>query len=61
MIGGVIKYFRFPFDDVLWKISYQNIAMLLASIPPYDADEPAKKEDKDEVVDGLDALQEFFK
>jgi hypothetical protein len=61
MIGGVIKYFRFSYDYVLWEISYQNLAMLLATIPTYEAQDLEKGKEKVEHVSGLDALQEFFK
>lgn len=60
MIGGVIKYFRFTYDYVLWEISYQNLAMLLATIPSYEATDLEKGKEKVEPVDGLDALAGFF-
>lgn len=41
-IGGMIKYFRFSWNEVLWEISYRNILMLSATIPVYKS----KKEKK---------------
>jgi hypothetical protein len=35
MIGGVVKYFRFSVDYVLWEISHANLIMLMATIPRY--------------------------
>ena len=63
MIGGVIKYFRFSYDQVLWEIPYGNLAMLLATIPGFDQpDGDVKKgHEKEEHVDGFDAIQDFFK
>ena len=55
MIGGVIKYFRLDFETVLWKISYTNLNMLLATIPTYEM-EPEKDGKTEEVED----LKDFF-
>ena len=38
MIAGVVKYFRFPLEDVLYNISYTNIVMLSAAIPDWSQD-----------------------
>lgn len=61
MIGGVIKYFRFSYDYVLWGISYINLRMLLATIPTYESPEDKEKSEKLEEVDGISDLEQFFK
>lgn len=38
MIGGVVKYFRFGYDEALYGISYSNIVLLSAAIPGYGGD-----------------------
>jgi hypothetical protein len=45
LIGGVIKYFRFTWDFVVWEISYVNLNMLLATIPVYKSDKKKKEDD----------------
>ncbi len=45
MIGGLIKYFRFSLDTVLWDLGYANMIMLLATIPVFDPDDPEKTEE----------------
>lgn len=42
VIGGMIKYFRFSWNEIMWEISYRNIMMLSATIPSYKT----KKEKK---------------
>ena len=58
MIGGVIKYFRFSYEFVLWEISYANLSMLLATIPEYDT-EVEKKETGKQLVSIAD-IEELF-
>ncbi len=48
MIGGLIKYFRFSWDDILWKYSWQNLTMLMLSIPKYESND---KKDDHEITD----------
>lgn len=55
MIGGVIKYFRFDYEYVLWGIGYVNLVMLLATIPVYESED--EKEPKKDVVDFGDNIQ----
>jgi hypothetical protein len=59
MIGGVIKYFRFSYEDVLWNMSYANVNMLLASIPSYETG--IDKKDTVEKPGKMDELENFFK
>ena len=50
--GSVIKYFRIPWRECLWGISWQNIQMLVISIP--DTEEDKKRADEvtpDEIDD----------
>ncbi len=46
MIGGLIKYFRFSWDDILWKYSWQNLQMLMLSIPKYEKKDEKDKQEK---------------
>ncbi|MDR2834584.1 MAG: hypothetical protein LBV69_00065 [Bacteroidales bacterium] len=46
MIGGLVKYFRFPIDYILYDLSYENMLMLNLSIPSYDNDDKDKDKDK---------------
>jgi hypothetical protein len=32
-LGGIIKYFRFGWDELLWEISFANLIMLVSSVP----------------------------
>jgi hypothetical protein len=57
LIGGVAKYFRFSVDQILWGISYQNLNMLLATIPSYEEEE--KKENVKE-MESVDELASFL-
>ena len=53
-----MKYFRMSYEDVLWKISFSNVNMLLATIPGLD-DGPDPEEPKH--VDSLADLEKYFK
>lgn len=46
IIGGLIKYFRFSLDEILYEISWQNLMMFLATIPDYST----KEEDEIEPI-----------
>jgi hypothetical protein len=58
LIGGVIKYFRFSWEYVLWEISFPNLNMLLATIPVY---EPVKAEKKEAKGGEETSLTDIFK
>ena len=36
VIGGLIKYFRLSWDEILWERSWANITMLMLSIPKHE-------------------------
>lgn len=38
VIGGIIKYFRLSWEEIVWGRSFANIIMLLESIPPLKDD-----------------------
>jgi hypothetical protein len=64
-VGGVIKYFRFSYDEVLWTVSYVNINMFLATIPTYEKEDNAQEK---AVIDqlanaapGKKEVNDFFK
>lgn len=59
MIGGVIKYFRFDYEFVLWGISWANLIMMLATIPTYKDTET--KEDKEVDIEQPADLLDFIK
>ena len=59
MIGGVIKYFRFTYDYILWEISYANINMLLAAIPEYETEEE-KSKPQTKKIDSMADLEKLF-
>lgn len=42
---------------MLWGISFQNLSMLMATIPSYDADET----EKEKLVGGIDDIQDLDK
>ncbi|GAA4328581.1 hypothetical protein GCM10023184_18540 [Flaviaesturariibacter amylovorans] len=44
-----MKYFRLTPDYLLWELSFQNLTMLLATIPVY---EPAEKKKDEEPAQG---------
>lgn len=37
MLGSYQKYFKTSLDDVLWKTTWINLVMNLASIPPLNS------------------------
>ncbi|WP_234863450.1 hypothetical protein [Flavihumibacter fluminis] len=43
VIGGMIKYFRFSWNEIIWEISYRNIMMLSATIPNYKTKKDKKE------------------
>jgi hypothetical protein len=51
----MIKYFRFGINQILWKISYTNLAMYLATIPTYEDDK-----EKEEWIEGFDQVTDFI-
>jgi hypothetical protein len=54
-----MKYFRMSMEEIMWGISYQNMCMLMATIPKIDADEEQRKE-KAKEVSGTQELAEFL-
>lgn len=50
VIGGMIKYFRFSWHQIMWEISYRNIMMLSATIPSYKS-KMDKKRDNESIQD----------
>jgi hypothetical protein len=42
MIAGVVKYFRFGMEEVLYDMSYTNIVMLSAAIPDWSSEGDGK-------------------
>ncbi|GAA0561527.1 hypothetical protein [Chitinophaga japonensis] len=44
MIGGIVKYFRFSWNEVLWGMSWSNVLMLSATTPSFDNDKENGKE-----------------
>jgi hypothetical protein len=59
-IGGVIKYFRFSYDYVLYEISYCNLMMLLCTIPQYKKQEEKDKPKAKGNVIELDSFEDFM-
>lgn len=57
MIGGIAKYFRFSFHEILWEISWANLLMLSATIPKFDED--GNPEEPIQDIDGS-GLAAFF-
>lgn len=57
MIGAFVKWYRVPFDYVLYDLSYANLVLYGAVIPSYDSDD-SKKDGKrfssNEVIDSRD-------
>lgn len=53
-----MKYFRMGMDEIMWGISYQNLCMLMATIPKIDTDE--KKEEKAKPVKDVQELAEYL-
>ena len=37
-IGGLMKYFRMSYDEIVYERSWANVMMLSASIPDYSID-----------------------
>lgn len=57
-VGFYRKYFKASLDDALWKMSYANFIMDLASIPKVD--EPGEPVEKETVVE-VDSVEELAK
>jgi hypothetical protein len=47
-------------DYLLWELSFQNLSMLLATIPSYESDDEKKKGDDGKVHDGIDTIAQFL-
>jgi hypothetical protein len=60
MIGSLIKYFRFSYDQVVWEVSYVNLNMLLATIPAYEAPETPEEMEKNK-TEKTDSFADFEK
>ena len=55
-IGGVMKYFRMSWDEIMYERSWLNITMLSASIPDYSTDK-----DKKNIIKNGNELDKFMK
>lgn len=62
-IGGLIKYFRFSWEEVMWELSWTNINMLMATIPQYKPAPKQKEPDDDDEIEAemAEDLKNFLK
>ncbi|MHA4844414.1 hypothetical protein ACX0G7_09630 [Flavitalea antarctica] len=59
-IGGLMKYFRCTWDQIMWQMSYANILLLSATVPKYESSKKNGREEDGTEVEGVQDLADFL-